>query len=115
MNKSIEQIKTQLKHKFSSNDVLTMWNTYCDSKNYDLNKIYKNNAAILDKWFCSASDLASLINGTYTYKDNYFWVDDCGFITSFSNIFDDKGPVQLDELAEWILNTGTFLEQFEIN
>lgn len=86
-------------------DVIALHNAYCDAINYDDNII--ENMDSFDEYFClwDPEDLAEMIANSYHFDrtDSYFYHDGCGGVGSLLYWDDRYSPVDVDDIAEYIL------------
>lgn len=98
---------------YVSNDIITLWNDYCESNNYDDDRIY--DMYMLDDIACGLEPSEVLkYYGDININDNYFVLGIYG-AESFDYADDENSPVYIDDLINWIIRTehDDFSEVFE--
>ena len=89
-----------------SDDVVNMWNEYCESHNYMDDYVFPMD--YFDEEFrdTAPSTLASMIvyGGYFHVNDNYFYYDGYGNIRSFDYYDEYESPIDVDALCGWLLD-----------
>ena len=96
----VENIK-----KMDNAKVINLWNNYVGEKCYphENDTIYTNNCAFLNTLFTPYDAVMSVLYGNYNEDDVYVIIDEHDSVQSFTNWNDAKSPVDIDILANWLL------------
>ena len=65
--------------------------------------IYTNNCAFFNTFFTPYDAVLTVMHGNYKEEDNYVIIDGHDNVQSFTNWDDEKSPVDIDILANWLL------------
>lgn len=96
-----------LRHDIKDEDMVDIWNTYCEDKGLVNSVIHKNQPSVINELFPDAASFARL----FAYKSNYDYTCDWLVfgeegIASFSDISCYASPLEYDEVAEWLIGGG---------
>ena len=93
--------------KMDNAKVINLWNNYVGEKCYphEDGTIYTNNCAVFNSFFTPYDAVMSVLYGHYKEEDNYVIIDEHDNVQSFTNWDDEKSPVDIDILANWLLET----------
>ena len=96
----VENIK-----KMDNMKVINLWNNYVGEKCYphENDTIYTNNCAFFNTFFMPFDAVLAVMHGNYKEEDNYVIIDEHKNVQSFTNWNDAKSPVDIDILANWLL------------
>ena len=91
--------------KMENAKVINLWNNYVGEKCYphEDGTIYTNNCAVFNSFFTPYDAVMSVLYGHYKEEDNYVIIDEHDNVQSFTNWDDEKSPVDIDILANWLL------------
>ena len=91
--------------KMDNAKVINLWNKYVGEKCYphEDDVIYTNNCAIFNSFFTPYDAVMSVLYGHYDENDDYVIIDAHDNVQSFTNWDDAKSPVDIDILANWLL------------
>lgn len=109
MEMNIEKVKEILEN-LDENDLISVWNSYCDLNNYYEDRIY-GMYEIDDLFYdVKASDFLDKLSGDFNHNDEYF-KDSIYGLESFNYASD---VVDFDDLAKYIVNNEDTLDCAEI-
>lgn len=104
LNQATEQLK-----EMGIGDIINIYNNYADINRYEL--VYSNDEDKINVLFDSAWAAISLSNHDgYRNNDDYFTYNGCGLMSSFNNISDENCPIDMLELAQWLINEDKLLD-----
>lgn len=90
----------------SMDDIVKVWNDYCKEFNWD-DQIYPNNEYMLDDLFSSVWEFArSASYGDYHLNQKYMAFNGYGNLVTFNTINDDNCPIDVDALANYLIENG---------
>lgn len=91
--------------KMDNAKVINLWNNYVGEKCYphENDIIYTNNCAIFNSFFTPYDAVMSVLYGNYNEEDDYVIIDEHENVKSFTNWDDVYSPVDVDILADWLL------------
>ena len=91
--------------KMDNAKVINLWNNYVGEKCYphEDGTIYTNNCAFFNTFFMPFDAVLAVMHGNYKEEDNYVIIDEHKNAKSFTNWDDAKSPVDVDILANWLL------------
>ena len=89
--------------KMDNAKVINLWNECVEEKSYPYNTVYTNNCAFFNTFFTPYDAAMSVLYGNYNEEDNYVIIDEHKNAQSFTNRDDVKSPVDIDILANWLL------------
>ena len=91
--------------KMDNAKVITLWNNYVGEKCYphENDTIYTNNCAVFNSFFTPYDAVMSVLYGNYNEEDDYVIIDEHENVKSFTNWDDVYSPVDVDILADWLL------------
>ena len=102
----LNQVISELKQT-DTNQVVTIYNDYADQNSYE--HIYDNDELTLDDIFTSHFDaIRSAFYGDYNPSHAYFTFNGYGNLQSFEYLDDDNSPIDIEELAQWIVDNELF-------
>ena len=98
LNQVIEQL-----NELNNDDTIDIYNKYADAMSYE--RIYDNDEMTLNEVFSTPYDAIKQTNN-FLYKDheNYFTFNGYGHAISFDYRLCDNSPIDIEELAQWLLN-----------
>ena len=98
LNQVIEQLK-----QYATSDLIEIYNDYADMNRYE--RIYDNDEDTINTLFDRAWTAISLSNHDgYRDNDDYFTYNGYGLMSSFNYLSDDNNPIDISELAQWLIN-----------
>lgn len=79
--------------------LITLWNAYIENEGY-YNKIFFNDKGFFENSFQNSYDAAWAVtlSGKWKHSDDYAYINDEGYITSFCHWNDENSPINLDKL-----------------
>ena len=91
--------------KMDNAKVINLWNNYVEEKCYphEDDTIYTNNCAFFNTFFMPFDAVCAVMHGHYNENDNYVIIDESDNVQSFTNWDDEKSPVDIDILANYML------------
>ena len=91
--------------KMDNAKVINLWNNYVGEKCYphENDTIYTNNCAVFNSFFTPYDAVMSVLYGNYNEEDDYVIIDEHENVKSFTNWDDVYSPVDVDILADWLL------------
>ncbi len=99
--------------EMSDDDVIAMWNNYCDNNRYEDDRI----------WYVSdfddlmqgklPSEVVEELSSNFSLNDEYMVFTIYG-IASFSYVSDDVCPIYISDLADYILENDDELENDDV-
>lgn len=99
------QLQQVIEHfnQSATSDLIEVYNEYASNNGYE--RVYDNDALILDDMFTSHYDaLRAAFYGDYSLSHAYFTFDGYGNLQSFEYLDDDNSPIDIEELAQWIVD-----------
>lgn len=104
LSQVIEQIS-----EMSNDDTISLYNDMADSNGYD--RIYDNDEYTLNELFMTPYDaIRQTNNKDYNDNDNYFTFNGYGHAISFDYRLQDNSPIDIEELAQWIIDNELYNE-----
>lgn len=86
-----------------NDDTISLYNEYADSNGYEL--IFNNDEQTINDLFSSPYDaIRQTNNKDYNDNDEYFTFNGYGHAVSFDYVSDDNCPIDIEELAQWLIN-----------
>lgn len=105
MNK-IKAISQYIKDYWSNEDIIQAWNVYCNDKNMD-DYVYGNDEWFFEEMFEKADDaVRAVCYGNYEYQDEYVVFNGYGNLDTFDDWEDEKSPIDLDILVNYLIKNG---------
>ena len=106
-----EELRDELSYLFDDDledeVVFDMWNSYAESHNkpvmYPMTEIQE---VLMNKEGMSLLDILSSVNDKFYSDDEYFTIDELGWLVSFSDWYEVSCPFDRDELISSIVDTG---------
>ena len=91
--------------KMDNAKVINLWNNYVGEECYlhEDEVIYTNNCAVFNSFFTPYDAVCAVLYGHYNENDDYVVIDENNNAQSFTNWDDAKSPVDIDILANWLL------------
>ena len=89
--------------KMDNAKVINLWNNYVGEKCYPHNTVYTNNCAVFNSLFTPYDAVMSVLYGHYNENDDYVIIDESENVQSFTDWDDTYSPVDVDILANWLL------------
>lgn len=106
LNKQLAQVIETLKQSATS-DLISIYNEYAETNSYE--SVYDNDELILDDMFTSHYDaIRSAFYGDYNPSHAYFTFNGYGNLQSFEYLGCDNCPIDIEELAQWIVDNDLF-------
>lgn len=102
LNQVIEQLE-----EMGNSDLQVCFNEYCISVGYEDTIVYNVEHSI-NAVFKNAWDILSNIEH-YNKSDDYFYLRN-GKIVSFNYLIDDNSPIDVSELAQWLISEDRLAE-----
>lgn len=110
-----KEIKDYINNEMDSIDVINLWNDCIEDKNILDDKIYNNGEDFFEEMFSSPYDaVRAVAYGEYTLNDNYIAFDGYGNIVTFDYWDDEGSPVDIDILADWLLDNEVVAMEYGI-
>ena len=98
----------------SAEEIIDIWNTYCDENNYVEDYIHYNNAEEIELLYGGSPwDLLNAL-GDYSTNDDYFSIDGYGFLNSFNWLSEADCPYDIDALANWLVDNSQYWDELGI-
>lgn len=114
------KIKQALTNMYDD-ELIEMWNTYCEESCLPDDVIIENEPSTLNKlyeWGNAEGAVAGFLAdmGEWQLGDEYISFDGYGKFNSFNAVWTDKySPFSVDELVEWLAEDGNYLlEEYDI-
>lgn len=105
MNK-IKAIANNIEENFTNVQIIQAWNLYCAYENMD-DYVYCNDEYFFDEQFEKADEaVRAVCYGTYDYQDEYVVFNGYGNLDTFNGWEEDKSPISLDIIAEYLIEHG---------
>lgn len=94
--------------KMDNEEVIDLWERYCDENNCVDDGIYNNDSMTINDFFVGSpyDAILSVVLGDWRSADNYFRFNRYGNIESFNYWNDDNSPIDLDALVDWLADDG---------
>ena len=89
--------------KMDNAKIINLWNECVEEKSYPYNTVYTNNCAFFNTFFTPYDAVVSVLYGHYNEDDGYVIIDEHDNVQSFTSWDDVKSPVDIDILANWLL------------
>ena len=89
--------------KMDNAKVINLWNECVEENAYLYNVVYTNNCAFFNTFFMPFDAVLAVMHGNYKEEDNYVIIDEHKNVQSFTNWDDEKSPVDIDILANLLL------------
>ena len=89
--------------KMDNAKIINLWNECVEEKSYPYNTIYTNNCAFFNTFFMPFDAVCAVMHGHYDEDDTHVIIDEHDNVQSFTNWDDEKSPVDIDILANWLL------------
>lgn len=90
--------------KMDNTKVIKYWNEYVgETCIEEKDMIYTNNCAFFNSFFTPFDAVLSVRNGHYNENDNYLIIGEGNKVQSFTDWSDVHSPVDIDILADWLL------------
>lgn len=105
-----ESIIRIIKETWSNDDIIRVWNNYCNETDMD-EYIWENDEYTLDDMFGGCdhpvdSAIRACFYGDYRYGDKYVRFNGYGNLVSFDWWDDDYSPIDLDTIADFLIGEG---------
>ena len=101
----LSQVIEQLKQDDST--LLQAYSEYASINNYD--SVYDNDDESINMMFADSHEaLRSAFYGDYNPSHAYFTFNGCGNLQSFEYLDDDNNPIDIEDLAQWIVNNDLY-------
>ena len=89
--------------KMDNAKVINLWNECVEENAYLYNVVYTNNCAFFNTFLMPFDAVCAVMHGHYNENDSYVIIDEHENVQSFTNWDDAKSPVDIDILANWLL------------
>lgn len=110
LNQVIEQL-TYL----ADYELIAIHNDYCEVNNDGYSHIIDNDDEAIDSMFDSPSEAMRAASfGDYNHSHNYFILNGYANLVSFNYTSDDNSPIDISELAQWLINEDK-LSEYDIS
>ena len=98
--------------RYKSDDIIELWNDYCDANNYD-DRIY--DMCVFDDMACGLAPSEVLRDFSDVDINDWYFTYGIYGAKSFNCADDENSPVYIDDLIDWIIRTEhvDFSEVFE--
>lgn len=84
-------------------ETIALYNDYASNNGYEI--IYNNDEYTLNELFSSPYDAIKQTNNKdYKDSDNYFTFNGYGHAISFDYRLSENSPIDIDELAQWLIS-----------
>lgn len=95
-----------LNYSTSMDDVVKVWNEYCEKSNED-ERIYPNDEYNLNELFSSVGEFArSASYGDFHFSQKYMTFNGYGNIVTFNTINNDNCPIDVNALVNYLIENG---------
>ena len=106
-SKQLSQVIEQLKQDDST--LLQAYSEYAADNNYD--SVYDNDDESINMMFADSHEaLRAAFYGDYNHSHAYFTFNGYGNLQSFEYLDSDSSPIDIEELAQWIVDNDLFNE-----
>lgn len=96
------QLIEKAKHFKNNEELIELWNNFCDNNNYHEDIIQHNTADQVAEMFPESIELyKALGRGSFNISHHYFRMRNDALVT-FTDLQDDNSPVDFRLLAEWV-------------
>ena len=103
----LQQVIEQLKQ--DDNTLLQAYSEYASNNNYD--SVYDNDDESINMMFADSHEaLRAAFYGDYNHSHAYFTFNGYGNLQSFEYLDDDNSPIDIEELAQWIVDSDSYSE-----
>lgn len=94
-------------YEIKDEDMVGIWNAYCEDKGLDDSVIYKNLPSVINELFPDAATFAKhfLNASNYDYSSDWL-VFSKENVASFNDISCYASPLEYDDVAEWLIGGG---------
>lgn len=89
--------------KMDNAKIINLWNNYVGEKSFPHITVYPNNCAFFNTFFTPCDAVLSVLYGHYNENDAYVIIDESENVQSFNDWDDIYSPVDVDVLADWLL------------
>lgn len=105
MNK-IKCITEHIRNFWSSEDIIRAWNNYCSDECME-DYIHDNDEYFFEEMFNKADEaVRAVCYGNYNYQHSYVVFNAYGNLNSFYYWEDENSPIDLNILAEYLIDNG---------
>ena len=95
------------------NSTILLWNEYANNSGYET--IYDNDEYTLNEIFSTPYDaIRQTNNKDYNDNDAYFIFNGYGHAVSFDYRLSDNSPIDIEELAQWIIDNESY-DEYDID
>lgn len=96
-------------------ELIAIHNDYCEVNNDSYSHIIDNDDEAVDSMFDSPSEAMRAARfGDYNHSHNYFILNGYANLVSFNYTSDDNSPIDISELAQWLINEDK-LSEYDIS
>lgn len=100
-----EKIMEFINRSMVDTEVITLWNECSESKGYYNDRVYDNDETFFEEMFRTTYDaVRAATNGDYNVHDDYVVFDGYANVESFNCWQDYSSPIDVDVLAEWLMD-----------
>ena len=100
----LSQVIEQL-NNLADYDIIAIHNEYCEANNDSYSHITDNDDEAIDSMFNTPSEAIRAASfGDYNHSHDYFILNGYGNLVSFNYVSDDNCPIDISELAEWLIS-----------
>lgn len=100
----LSQVIEQL-NNLADYEIIAIHNDYCEANNDSYSHIIDNDDEAIDSMFDSPSEAMRAASfGDYNHSHNYFILNGYANLVSFNYASDDNSPIDIGELAQWIID-----------
>lgn len=91
--------------KMDNEKIINLWNECVGENRYPHEEdiIYTNNCAFFNSFYTPSDAVLAVIYGNYNENDDYVIIDKSENVQSFTDWDDVHSPVDIDILADWLL------------
>lgn len=112
--KAYDIIMNALEEQYTE-DLVALWNTYCEECNFPDDYIHENSEYIINDLFADNPwQLLTCLND-YSTNDDYVVFDGYGNLNSLNDITDSQSPFDYDALADWLVDNSQYWEALDID
>lgn len=102
----VKAIAQYIEDYWGDEEIIRAWNNYCSDECMD-DYVYRNDEYFFDEQFEKADEaVRAVCYGEYKYMDDYVVFNGYGNLDSFCCWNDGVSPIDLDILAEYLIDNG---------
>lgn len=100
----------------NNDTVIDAWNECVDDMKRHDDKVYRNDRDFFDTVFRSPYDaILAVVNGDWNEPEEYAALDNEGNVVSFDWCDEETSPIDMDILADWMLENPDKAAEYDIN